>query len=148
MKSIDKNKGICQEYKTAPMSVEQKERDKSTLNKEIPENNGNNNSIIYNSKNSNLTNIYNCKIKNINNKNNSKIKNNNSIEIKPRSGHIIITNREEKINFNFNNGLSHRKITKEYHDGKYEGYIINNKRELKGIIYYKNGSKYEGTMEK
>ena len=35
-------------------------------------------------------------------------------------------------------------IKKEYHDGIYEGIIINNKREIKGIMYYKNGSKYEG----
>ena len=32
---------------------------------------------------------------------------------------------------------------KTYDNGKYEGHILNNKREGKGIFYYNNGERYE-----
>ena len=46
-------------------------------------------------------------------------------------------NKKDDINVN-NNQI------KIYEDGKYEGIIINDKREIKGVMIYNNGAKYEG----
>ena len=138
-----KNKTIHKEYKSVPMSFEQKGRDRNMISKKDRENN--NNQIKYETNNNNnLINIYNHKYKNIKKRNNSVIKNNIiDVETKTSSEHNI-TNIEEKNNLNFRNRIYYSKTTKKYNDGKYEGYIINDKRELKGIMFYENGSKYEG----
>ena len=57
---------------------------------------------------------------------------------------LNINEAKNDPNFYFGQNVRYRKTKKEYHDGRYEGIIINNKREIKGIMYYKNGSKYEG----
>ena len=49
------------------------------------------------------------------------------------------TEENEKNNFNIYN-----KQIKIYDIGKYEGIIINNKRESKGLMIYNNGARYEG----
>ena len=41
-----------------------------------------------------------------------------------------------------NKDINRKKI--EYLDGKYEGQILNNKREGRGIFYFNDGDKYEG----
>ena len=48
-----------------------------------------------------------------------------------------------ELNIKSNNFNSNIQI-KTYDNGKYEGQIINNKREGKGIFYYNDGTKYEG----
>ena len=55
-----------------------------------------------------------------------------------------LTNKEkineiEKDNINISN-----KNTKIYDVGKYEGIILDNKRELKGVMTYNNGARYDG----
>ena len=47
-------------------------------------------------------------------------------------------NKKDDININNNNKI------KIFENGKYEGIIINDKREIKGIMIYNNGAKYEG----
>ena len=42
------------------------------------------------------------------------------------------------------NVLNYISRRKKFKDGQYEGIIINGKRELRGIMNYKDGSKYEG----
>ena len=67
---------------------------------------------------------------------------------------------EDKNNLKIRNNSENKKLTifkienqkeinyigrrKKYKDGQYEGIIINGKRELRGIMNYKNGGKYEG----
>jgi len=50
----------------------------------------------------------------------------------------IEENKKDDININNNNKI------KIFENGKYEGIIINDKREIKGIMIYNNGAKYEG----
>ena len=59
---------------------------------------------------------------------------------------IIIMNRVINMNQIFNNlelniknNIINNKQIKEYKNGRYEGQLINNKREGKGIFYYNNG---------
>ena len=81
-----------------------------------------------------------------NNTNNSLISRNSNLNQDKRTNIKCLNINEIKndSNFCFGQNVRHRKSKKEYHDGRYEGIIINNKREIKGIMYYKNGSKYEG----
>ena len=52
---------------------------------------------------------------------------------------------DQKIDDNlFNKGSIQTQI---YPEGKYEGTIIDNKREGKGIFYYNNGARYEGNWK-
>ena len=51
----------------------------------------------------------------------------------------IISNEEDSENFN----IYVNKI-KYFDNGKYEGIMLNNKREIKGVMTYNNGAKYEG----
>ena len=79
--------------------------------------------------------------------NSNNLINRNSIVIQDKRTNIKCLNINEvknDSNFCFGQNVRYRKTKKEYHDGRYEGIIINNKREIKGIMYYKNGSKYEG----
>ena len=78
--------------------------------------------------------------------NNSQINRNDNLNQDKRTNIQCLNINEAKNdpNFCFGQNVRYRKSKKEYHDGKYEGIIINNKREIKGIMYYKNGSKYEG----
>ena len=41
------------------------------------------------------------------------------------------------------NEINYISRRKEYKDGQYEGILINGKRELRGIMNYKKGGKYE-----
>ena len=78
--------------------------------------------------------------------NNSLISRNSKLNQDKRANIKCLNINEVKndSNFCFGQNVRYRKSKKEYHDGRYEGIIINNKREIKGIMYYKNGSKYEG----
>ena len=49
-----------------------------------------------------------------------------------------------KFKIESQNEINYISRRKKYRDGQYEGIIINGKRELKGIMNYKNGGKYEG----
>ena len=88
----------------------------------------------------------------------NKIINNRNIQINKShsnfhysNNHIVYTScnfnkndakiKEEKSKENLNIYINQ---TKEYYNGKYEGIMLNNKRELNGIMIYNNGSKYEG----
>ena len=66
------------------------------------------------------------------NKNNLKVRNNS--ENKQLT--VFKIENQKEINY-----VARRK---KYKDGQYEGIIINGKRELRGIMNYKNGGKYEG----
>ena len=91
----------------------------SDLNKNNDINNSNNH-IIYTS--------YNLK-----NRKTEHLNNSNSINSN------IISNEEDSENFN----IYVNKI-KYFDNGKYEGIMLNNKREIKGVMTYNNGAKYEG----
>ena len=54
----------------------------------------------------------------------------------------VVKNENIERNESINKDNNHQKI--EYLDGKYEGQIINNKREGRGIFYFNDGDKYEG----
>ena len=165
-KKIDKNNlnkitRMNKENKLTLMSAEHKERDRNILKSsynQIKEkklfynNNYNNyqtintpNSTPNSNKNIKLTNIYYYNYNNINTRNNSEVKT-NDFEIKniSFSENNKMKEKEKIKKSSFANGICYKKIKKDYKDGRYEGIIINNKRELKGTMYYKNGSKYEG----
>ena len=152
-KKIDKNniKKITKSNKTVPIKVEKKLRDRNIFKNSFKEKNWKyenigkiNDSIIRNKNNKrNKINIHYCYLKNIKNRNNSEIQKKNKIQ------HEICKTLEYSIEgknniLYYSNGLYQRKIKKEYQEGKYEGFLINNKRELIGVMYYNNGSKYEG----
>jgi hypothetical protein len=94
----------------------------SDLNKnnDINNSNNSNNHIIYTS--------YNLK-----NRKTEHLNNSNSINSN------MISNEEDNENFN----IYVNKI-KYFDNGKYEGIMLNNKREIKGLMIYNNGAKYEG----
>ena len=148
-----KNKNIfTKKEKTTKISDEKYIRDRNSLNNSynknqyiyyIHDDKDKNNMTIEISKrkhsSNNLTNIYNYKY--LNSRNNSENKDNTNIDDNGANiNHININGK----NFYYGHDIRYRKMKREYHDGKYEGIIINNKREIKGIMYYKNGSKYEG----
>ena len=82
--------------------------------------NNSNNHIIYTS--------YNLK-----NRKTEHLNNSNSINSN------MISNEEDNDNFN----IYVNKI-KYFDNGKYEGIMLNNKREIKGVMTYNNGARYEG----
>ena len=139
------------------LSAEHKERDNNILKTSYNQIKGN--KLFYNNyynnyetinipnsnNNINIKNIYYYNYNNINTRNNSEVKN-NDFEIKniSFSENNKVKEKEKNKKFSFANGTCFKKIKKDYTDGKYEGFIINNKRELKGVMCYKNGSKYEG----
>ena len=96
----------------------------------------------------NIDNKGNCFANDANNlyNNSSLISRNSNLNQDKRTNIKCLNINEAKNdpNFYFGQNVRYRKTKKEYHDGRYEGIIINNKREIKGIMYYKNGSKYEG----
>ena len=47
--------------------------------------------------------------------------------------------RFNNFELNIKNNIINNKQIKEYKNGRYEGQLINNKREGKGIFYYNNG---------
>ena len=49
---------------------------------------------------------------------------------------------ENEINEIISKDLNHKKM--DYLDGRYEGEMINNKREGRGTFYFNDGDKYEG----
>ena len=49
-----------------------------------------------------------------------------------------------KLKIENQNEINYNARKKKYKDGNYEGIIINGKRELRGVMNYKNGGKYEG----
>ena len=52
---------------------------------------------------------------------------------------------DKKINIKTVDNLKiYMKQTKKYQNGTYEGIMLNDKREIKGIMTYNNGAKYEG----
>ena len=125
----------------SPKKTEQKERNRNILN-----NSYNKNNLIYRIINNNnntmkIQNKYNFII--MNNRNNSEIKN-NKLKIEKIADDNTNNDKKQKKSNLFYDGIRYRKLKREYHDGRYEGIIINNKREIKGVMYYKNGSKYEG----
>ena len=90
------------------------------------------------------------KIKNLKNKKNvekERKKKENTFEIS-RNQNLKIRNNSENQKSNKliieKNEINYISNRKRFKDGLYEGIIINGKREIKGIMKYKNGSKYEG----
>ena len=55
-----------------------------------------------------------------------------------RFNHLELNIKTNNININNNNQI------RIYNNGRYEGQLINNKREGKGIFYYNNGDRYDG----
>ena len=56
---------------------------------------------------------------------------------------------EENINIkNVDNLNIYLRKTKKYPNGTYQGIMLNDKREIKGIMIYNNGAKYEGQWRK
>ena len=123
----------------------------------------NNNTIFYSfAKTENIINSSNEEL--INQKNNnickinfSKLPSKKKDTISQNKNKSPETNNLNKNNVNNNNKIntytktnssnkeiSHKTVIKQYEDGKYEGILINNKREIHGIMYYKNGAKYDG----
>ena len=52
---------------------------------------------------------------------------------------------DNKINIKTMDNLNiYMKKTKKYQNGTYEGIMLNDKREIKGIMLYNNGAKYDG----
>ena len=78
------------------------------------------------------------------NKSNSPIKENNiSNNSKTKNNTKKISNINN-IEINIRIKKDQAKETKIYENGKYEGIIINGKREKQGVMEYNDGSKYEG----
>ena len=86
------------------------------------------------------------------NKMNSNIQNNSN-------NHLIYSsynlNRNDSKNFSYKMNLKEEEKSrdnvniytneiKEYYNGEYRGIMLNNKREIKGIMIYNNGEKYDG----
>ena len=108
----------------------------------------------YNSTNINslLINYSNNKNININSDNENTIKLKNE---KDKINRLKDKNKDEKNKYKplkikneekINNNIIINKI-KEYDDGIYEGEIKNNKKDGKGIYYYKHGDRYEGEFK-
>ena len=152
---LDHIKIINKENKLIPMSPQQKEKNRNILN--TPSNK--NNSIyinkldVYNetnknkrlNKTQNIPNIYNYNFEIKNSRNNSENKNTKFLIDNKTS--IKYLNKSEKKDYYLIHGKYYQKFKKKYNDGKYEGILINNKREIKGIMFYKNGSKYDGQLK-
>ena len=140
-------------------NISNRENSCINLTSKIPISNRDNSKIKNNLENLNTPNISNIQRESKNkinklNKANSDLDNNNiynnhtiyrSYNLRntksenKRDRNIININEEEKENFNV-----YVNKTKSYDNGKYEGIMLNNKREIKGIMIYDNGAKYEG----
>ena len=96
------------------------------------------------------------KIKNSFDDNNKNIKENNSS--KNSNNHIVFRsyhssgetkafnylNKNNKIEENKKDEINNVNQIKIFENGKYEGIIIDDKREIKGVMIYNNGARYEG----
>ena len=95
------------------------------------------------------------KIKNSFDDNNKNIKENNSSN---NNNHIVFRsyhssggtkafnylNKNNKIEENKKDEINNINQIKIFENGKYEGIIIDDKREIKGVMIYNNGARYEG----
>ena len=100
---------------------------------------------IINNKNTPINVIY-IQLKNIIilfNNINEDIKKNNE-KLQNLLNESITSNINEQLkNININNNIQ----IKTYDKGRYEGHLINDKREGKGIMYYNDGNRYEGEFK-
>ena len=79
------------------------------------------------------------------------LKKKNSLDEEDLSNNSILNNNKnvENVNIKTEDNLKiYTKVIKKYENGIYEGIMSNDKREIKGIMVYSNGAKYEGEWRK